>query len=161
MWVKFDIEGLKFELKVENYISNQTIDEAWANVSFNFEFQNIIKYSKDSSENLLCREIDDLMLVLEDLLDNKLNEREEFGCIEPDFTFVFNPKGVNGSIDITMELQVNLWYGGLTCNYFSTTFCREEIEQLYLYLSLITNKIEKDDYRIISLIEKGILYGDL
>jgi len=90
-----------------------------------------------------------------------MNEREEYGCIEPDFTFIFTPKDLNMSIDISMELRVNLWNEGLTCNYFSTTFSRKKIEQLYLYLSLITNKIEKNDYRIISLIENGIIYGDL
>ncbi len=43
---------------------------------------------------------------------------------------------------------------------FSDTF-KTEIEQLYLYLSLITGKIEPDDLRIKKLIEKGIIYGDI
>ena len=46
MWIKLDLEGLKLELKIENYIPKQTIDGTWANVSFNFEFQDIIKYSQ-------------------------------------------------------------------------------------------------------------------
>jgi len=46
MWIKLDLEGLKLELKIENYIPKQTIDGTWANVSFNFEFQDIINIPK-------------------------------------------------------------------------------------------------------------------
>ena len=62
MWIRLDLEGLKFELKIEDYLPNQTLDGKWSNVSFNFEFQNIIKYSQNRSENMLCYEIDELIL---------------------------------------------------------------------------------------------------
>lgn len=160
MWLKLDVEGLKFELKIEDYIPNQTIDGKWANVSFDFEFQNIIKYSRSHNELLMCFEIDELICHIKNLLEDKIEEPEILEEIEPDFTFIFNPKDKQKS-GIDMEMKVRLWDGGLTCNYFSTTFGRDEIEQLYLYLSLITNKIEKDDLRIKKLIEKGIIYGEL
>ena len=60
-----------------------------------------------------------------------------------------------------MKLKVNLWNEGLTCNYFSTTFNKEEIEIFYLYLSLITNKISKDNDKINNLITAGIIYKDI
>ena len=60
-----------------------------------------------------------------------------------------------------MKLKVNLWNEGLTCNYFSTTFNKEEIEIFYLYLSLITNKISKDNDKINNLITEGIIYKDI
>ena len=160
MWIRLDLEGLKFELKIEDYLPNQTLDGKWSNVSFNFEFQNIIKYSQNRSENMLCYEIDELILNMEDLLNDRLIERKVVEEIEPDFTFIFNPKDEQKK-GIDMEMKVRLWDGGLTCNYFATTFGREEIEQLLLYLSLITGKIESEDLRIKKLIENGIIYGEL
>lgn len=158
MWIKLNSDGLKVELKIEKYIPNQTIDGEWTSVSFNFEFQDIIKYTKNDSELILCSEVDDLISYMENLLENKLTQKEEYGCIEPDFLFVFNPKKLNPPIDASMELKINLWHGGLTCNYFSTTFGIEEIEQLYLYFLLISNKISKNDERILTLIKSGVIY---
>ena len=45
MWVKFDLQGMKLKFKVEKYIPNQTIDGEWTEISFSFEFQDVIKYS--------------------------------------------------------------------------------------------------------------------
>lgn len=59
-----------------------------------------------------------------------------------------------------MKLKVNLWNKGLTCNYFSTSFDREEIEVFYLYLSLITNQTSKEDDKINNLIKEGIICKD-
>ena len=159
MWLKLDLEGLRFDLNIEDYIPNQTIDGKWASVSSKFEFQDIIKYTKDKSEDLMCYEIDELICHIEDLLNNKITEKQILEEIEPDLIFILNPK--EKDIDINIEMKVNLWHGGLTYNYFSTTFIREDIEKLYLYLSLISHKIEKDDIRIKELIKEGILYGDL
>ena len=148
MWVKFDLQGMKLKFKVEKYIPNQTIDGEWT-------------------------EIDDIRNFMEKLLDDKLEEEVNYKCIEPDFEFTFSPKydvrndpdviwvkSGNEIRDIEMKLKVNLWNEGLTCNYFSTTFNKEEIEIFYLYLSLITNKISKDNDKINNLITEGIIYKD-
>ena len=143
MWVKFDLQGMKLKFKVEKYIPNQTIDGEWTEISFSFEFQDVIKYSTSKNEVLLCSEVDDIRNFMEKLLDDKLEEEVNYKCIEPDFEFTFSPKydvrndpdviwvkSGNEIRDIEMKLKVNLWNEGLTCNYFSTTFNKEEIEIL-------------------------------
>lgn len=173
MWVKFDLQGMKLKFKVEKYIPNQTIDGEWTEISFSFEFQDVIKYSTSKNEVLLCSEVDDIRNFMEKLLDDKLEEEVHYKCIEPDFEFTFSPKydvrndpdviwvkSGNEIRDIEMKLKVNLWNEGLTCNYFSTSFDKEKIKNFYLYLSLITNKIDKNDARINNLIKTGIIYGD-
>ena len=109
---------------------------------------------------------------MQKLLDYKLDEEVIYKCIEPDFEFTFSPKyDIRNDPDtiwvkrgneiqgVEMKLKVNLWDEGLTCNYFSTAFDRETITVFYLYLSLITNKIRKEDYRIIELLKKGNIYN--
>lgn len=173
MWVKFDLQGMKFEFKVEKHIPNQTIDGKWAEISFGFKFKNIIKYSTYKNEVLLSSEVDDIRDYMEKLLEDKLDKEVFYKCIEPDFEFIFSPKydvrndpdviwvkSGNEIRDIEMKLKVNLWNDGLTCNYFSTSFARDEIEIFYLYLSLIINKIYKNDDRINKLLKTGIIYDD-
>lgn len=174
MWFKIDLDGMTFELKIKNYMPNQTLDGSWAKVSYYFKFHDVINYSADNCELLLNCEIDDIRDYIEKLLNDKLNKKINYECIEPDFNFIFNPKYDLSNdpsyvylqpgteiVDIDMELKVNLWNGGLTTNYFSTTFGRREIEQLYLYLSLITRKIKIEDLRVKKLIDSGIIYGEM
>lgn len=173
MWIKFDLQGMLFNLKIEGYKPYQDVDGQWTNDSFSFKFQDTINYKKDNYEAILSCEVDDIIKYLKELLDDKMTESKEYGCIEPDFEFVFSPKfdvrndpnclyAKPGTeiIDIDLQLKVNLWDDGLTNNYFSTTFGREEIEQLYIYLMLISNRIKKDDEQVQKLIDKGIIYGD-
>ena len=174
MWIKFDLDGMIFELKIKNYIPNQTLNGDWVEISHNFRFYDIINYSVNREELLLNYEVDKIRDYMENLLNDKLNINKEYEGIEPDFCFIFKPKyylndipGVlyvkpgQETVDISMELKVNLWDGGLTANYFSMTFYRDEIEQFYLYLSLITKKIGIEDYRIQKLLENGVIYGDV
>ncbi len=158
MWLKLNLNGLKFDLKIDDYSPNQMLEGKWANLSFSFEFQNIIHYSQNQSESLLCYEIDKLVFCIEKLLNNKIAKRTKLEGIEPDFTFIFNPKNHNKQIDINMEMKVALWNEGLSDNSIIATFDRDNIEILYLYLSLVTNKVNSNDLRIRKLIEKGIIY---
>lgn len=173
MWIRFNLEEMIFELKIENYEPNQTVNGSWTKVSFNFKFENIINYSTENNEILLCCEIDELRDKFFNLLNDKLTEKVYYSCLEPDFEFILRPKfdvrnnpnliyvkPGNEIIDIDMELRVNLWNNGLTCNYFSTSFYREEINNLYLYFSLISNKISLNDEKIKKLIDLGIIYRD-
>ena len=158
MWLKLNLNGLKFDLKIDEYSPNQMLEGKWANISFSFEFQNIIHYSQNQSESLLCYEIDNLVFCIEKLLNNKIAKRTKLEGIEPDFTFIFNPKNHDKQIDINMEMKVALWNEGFSANSIITTFDRDNIEKLYLYLSLVTNKVDSNDLRIRKLIEKGIIY---
>ena len=174
MWIKFDLQGMRFNLKIENYRPHQDVDGEWTKDSFEFKFQDIINYKKDNYEAILSCEIDDLIKYLDELLNDKMNEPKDYTCIEPDFEFVFSPKfdvrndpnclyAKPGTeiIDIDLQLKVNLWDDGLTNNYFSTTFGREEIEQLYTYLKLIAHRIQITDDNVQQLIKNGIIYGDV
>lgn len=170
MWIKFDLEGMEVEFKINGY--NRNPDD-WANVSFSFKFYDVINYTKNNEELLLCSEVDMFRDKLEKLLNDELTEKEEIEFIEPDFEFVLQPKSdkshepsvVYGELGteiggIFLDMKINLWSGGLTNNYFSTTFGKDEIEELYIYLLLVTKKITMDDERVVELINKGILYGD-
>ncbi len=174
MWIKFDLDGMIFEFRISNYIPNQTIDDCWANVSYYFCFQDVIKYSANTCELLLNYEVDEIRDYIEKLLNDKLKESISYECIEPSFNFIFNPKydirndpnilyvkPGHEVVDIEVELKVNLWNGRLTANYFSTTLYRKEIEYLYLYLSLVTKKIGIKDVRIQELLTAGIIYGEI
>jgi len=156
MWIKFDLDGMKLQLKVNGYKPDQTSAGEWAKVSYDFEFQNVIKYkSHYPDEILLSSEIDYLRDTMEKVINNKLDETIDYECIEPDFEFIFAPSEENSEYD--MELKVHLWNSGLTCNYFSMIFGKEHIKQLFLYFSLISRKITKEDPEIKELIAKGII----
>ena len=137
MWIKFDLEGMKFELNIDKYYPNQNLDGKWTEVTCNFEFSNVIKYKISHDEILLCCEVDEIRNSLERLLNNELNEIKEFQPCEPDLTFIFNP----------------------TDNYFSMTLYREDIDNLYTYLCYVTKKFDKDNPKVQELINSGIIYG--
>ena len=172
MWIKFDLEGMKFELNIDKYYPNQNLDGRWTEVTCNFEFSNVIKYKISHDEILLCCEVDEIRNSLERLLNNELNEIKEYQPCEPDLTFILNPKydirNDPNTIyvkpgfeirDIKLQLRVNLWDDGLTDNYFSMTLYREDIDNLYTYLCYVTKKFDKDNPKVQELINSGIIYG--
>lgn len=70
--------------------------------------------------------------MLENLLSDRQTEQIEYQCIEPDFSFVFNPKKdlsldpnyeyvspEDRFVDIDLQWKVFFWNGGLTDNYIS------------------------------------------
>lgn len=58
-----------------------------------------------------------------------------------------------------MEWKVNLWSEGLTCNYFSTTFDKDEMRVLRDYLRLVIGKANIDNDDIKEHIEAGLIGG--
>lgn len=102
MWIKFNLHGMKIKLKIEQYKPNQTICGEWAETSFSFEFQDVIKYSANKAQILLNSEVDKIREYTEKLLNGKLDEEVIYKCIEPDFEFTFSPKyDVRNDADIT------------------------------------------------------------
>jgi len=172
MWLKLDLEGMIFKLKIEKYDSKKLDDDDWAKVSFSFKFGNIINYSESNAELMQNQEINILESYLKRLLEDKIKEKKTYNFIEPDFEMDFYPKMYSTDpnliyikpgtevADISMDLRVNLWSDGLTGNYFSMSFDREDIEKFYTYLLLVTNKIDKNDEKVQKLIEAGTLYGE-
>lgn len=155
MWIKLNIDGMIFKLKIEDYKPNQDTNGNFVKASYSFIFKDIIKYEKERDEVLLSSEIDILIKHLRELLDDEMKDIVSYDCIEPDFEFIFNPK--YDDIDIDMELRVYLYNPMLTCNYFSVLFNRTQIEQLYTYLSLITKRINREDEKVKQLLKEGII----
>lgn len=56
-----------------------------------------------------------------------------------------------------MEWIVFLWNGGLTNNYLSMAFDRNDIEYLYYYLEMIMGRMDKQSKTITEMINKGII----
>jgi hypothetical protein len=58
-----------------------------------------------------------------------------------------------------MEWVVLFWNDGLTNNYLSMEFDRDDIEHLLNYLEMIMGSIDKQSETITEMINKGIIYG--
>ena len=58
-----------------------------------------------------------------------------------------------------MEWKIYFWSDGLTDNYISLTFDREDLKMLLNYLFLITGILEKDSETVNNMIQNGFLYG--
>ena len=58
-----------------------------------------------------------------------------------------------------MEWKINLWDGGLTDNYFSTTFDKNDLRVLRDYLRLVIGKLDKNSPEIKKYVDSGLIYG--
>lgn len=58
-----------------------------------------------------------------------------------------------------MEWVVSFWNGGLTNNYLSIEFDRDDIEYLSNYLNMVMGNIDKKSETITDMINKGLIYG--
>lgn len=172
MRLRLDLEGIIMELEIRNYKREPCDDgySAWCNTDYSFRSEPWLNYCKTGDEIFLSSEIANFMIELDALLSDRLEEPEEFTFAEPDFSFYLKPKKIlqGGSsaiyapqgdkeIDIDMELRISFWNDGLTANYLSVTFDREDIECFFIYLKLVTGEITTDHPRVIHLMKKGIL----
>lgn len=152
MRLRLDLQGMRIDLEIKGYHnsnSNNKFDN-WCQVSYSFVFPDCINYSKQDDEILLSCEVEDLKEMLDDFIDGKITEKITQGFIEPDFEFVFIPPrnkfetgecvcattGFEMSPPV-VEWKIQLWDGGLTDNYFSTTLTMEEIKAFRDYLSKV------------------------
>lgn len=174
MWLKLDLEGMKIELNIKGYqpSDNESWDYQWCDVDFSFMFPDCINYSKQDDEVMLSCEIETLESKIDDFINDRIKEKETLEFIEPDFAFEFTPsynKVESGEYSYAapghemstpiMEWKVNLWSGGLTCNYFSTTFDKDEIRVFRDYLRLVTEKANIDNDDIKEHIKAGLIGG--
>jgi len=172
-WLKLDIQGIILELQIGRYQkSNHDIwDEQWNDVGFSLTSGKWLNY-QTGGELLLSIEVEELLDKTNKLLNDELSEVEEIVCIEPDFNFKFYPKRdlrddpnytyVAEGFEITdiyMEWKIYFWSDGLTDNYISLTFDREDLKMLLNYLFLITGILEKDSETVNNMIQNGFLYG--
>lgn len=173
MFLNLDLCGIQFELQIRNYksFSNDEYEDNWCKVDLLIHSLPSINISINNDELLLSAEIDSLIGSLYSIINNEINETiEEISFVEPEIKFKLNPqidltrnsnyvyiKPGYEILDISMDLLVYFYLDGLTDNYISLRFYREDIEYLYLYLQLITNKIDKTNIKIIEMLKNGLL----
>lgn len=173
MWLKLDLSGINFEFRILHYVKStkEKWDDEWCSIGIAYQSGKWLNYVRDSDDTLLSCEIETILDNLSDLLDDRLEFSKQIEFIEPDFALIFNPKkdltkdarytyiapGYEIE-DIDMEWRIFFWNDGLTENYLSLRFYREDLIYLQKYLSLITGKISKRDIDVQKMIENGVLY---
>ena len=175
MWLKLDLDGINFQLKITNYTQHEDrseYPEDWCNVSMKYQSGEWLDYVVDRQQLLLSDEVDDLQSALSRFLNDEFMNAEVLGFAEPDIKFILYPKRdvrddpnllyispeANPIQDILMDLRVSFWNGGLTANYLSLCMDREDIEMLHKYLMLVTEKIDVDSEDIQKMISGGYLF---
>ncbi len=174
MWLKLDLDGIIVSLRIRQYVktNKNNWDFAWCNVDFAFISEPWLNYVKEDDELLLSHEVDNLSIMLEKLLNNKLFAPAEFDCVEPDFCFKFNPKenmkinsdyecgGQDYKIeDVSLEWRIFFWLSGIiTDSYLSVSLGRFDIECFLTYLKLVTGQLFESDAQVQKLIAQGIIY---
>ena len=152
MWISFNLNGMLLKIKIENHNNSDYVE-----LSFVYQFKDIISYKKDNQKILQCKDIDTIKDRLKELLDNTLKKDDTYFCYEPDFNFEF----IGGK---WLTVNTYLWdndnrTGQITNNKISITLGIKEIKQLYLYLKLITGEIDLKDNEIKQLIADNIIYN--
>ena len=168
--LELNLEGMIFKFEILDYNRRCKYDDDWLKINADFKFKDIINYHLKRYECLTYLDIDILIRRINDLLNDKLKNEEDFTPLEPDLHFVMSPKfDVRNNpnciyvkpgseiVDIMMILEVGLWDNGLTGNSFTMMFDRSEIEALSLYLHLIKGEVPSDDPKIQELIERKII----
>ncbi len=171
MWLYLDLDGINFHFRISDYQKSTKTNyyDQWCKIDLTLQSENWLDY-KISSSILLSYEVEILRNKLSALLFNKIKSTEELDFIEPDLSFVLNPQKDltldpnytyvapgHEIADIVTDLRVHLWDAGITENYISLCFDREDIEALYFYLSLLTKQIKEDDPSIKKYIESDII----
>jgi len=125
MWIRLDLSGTIFYLKVTGYEETTELDwfDKWCTIDGCIENPNL--HIDLQGEVLLASEIDWLANNLDDLVNDRLSELRSIDCIEPILSFVLYPKedlrknpqirGVQEgreSEDIRGEMIVHLWAEG-------------------------------------------------
>ena len=155
MWFEIDASGIKIKLQINGYkpSSKDSWDSEWCRCDYLFSSKDWLNYHKEDDEVLLSSEVEMLAKAFTALLDNKLSEVTEIGCIEPDFVFTLYPqKDLRNDPkytyirpgceiqDIYLEWKIYFWNEGLTDNFLTVTLYGDEIMRLRDYLSLVINQ---------------------
>ncbi len=171
MWLNLDMDGITFRLQIRNYTPTiEETDSNWCRVDLSLRSGNWLNYLLKDDELLFSYEVDTLLESLENLLNDKIEIIQEMECIEPDFKFIFHPKTdlrndpryifIQKGYEIEdgfMEWNIIFWNGGITDNFISIHFDRQDITNLVCYLNLVVGKIDIHDEKADHLINKGTI----
>lgn len=170
MWFKLNLDGIKLYLRVNGYRkSTHNWCDEWCGLEFTVQSNDWLNYTQ-SGELLLACEVEEMVSVFEDLLEDRINETKALEFIEPDLKFLIYPKkdlreDPNYTyvkpgyeiVDVSVDLQISFWDGGLTANYLSLAMDREEISLLVMYLKLVMGQLSKDDISVQEMLKNGSL----
>jgi len=177
MWLKLDIDGIIFHFRICGYRkSTKEWDSEWSREDLTLQSKSWLNYQIVNDELLLMHEVEELHEKIESLLTDKIVSVETMECIEPDLTFVFQPKQDLRNdpkysyvapgyeiVDIGMELSIAFWNEGegLTANRLTIAFDRSDLEKMLCYLELIIGKKSQNDEMVQKMIKEGSLYGEV
>ena len=149
--------------------SNEDEYDNWCNIELRIESK-YINYDT-GGEILTSDEVSYFERILGKLINGTLEADLSVEFLEPDLQFdlriakrLYDVPGKityrNGymDVDIDADFIIHFWCSdGLGDNKFSMNMNREELEALHLYLRYVTGMIDKNDSKIQSLLEKGLL----
>lgn len=171
MWLYLDLDGIELHFRITKYRKSkpEKMYDQWCQVDLTLHSGKWLCYQV-SSEILMTCEVEEVCNRIYDLLEEKIQIEEELEFIEPDLSFVLNPKKDlrNDSkyayiapgheiIDIDAELRVHFWNDALTANYLSLFLDRNDLECLAIYLQCVTNKISQEDKAVQELIKHDVI----
>ena len=172
MWFKLNLNGIVMHMRIKDYepSKNNIWDCQWCSIDFSFTSEPWLNYQCDNNSVMLSCEVETLVDALDALLNDKLIDVKTIECIEPDFNFILHPKrdlrndpkytyvqeGYEIE-DIYMDMKISFWNGGLTDNFLSVRFDRNDIQYFRNYLLWVIGKVDKKDAEILDMIKNGIL----
>jgi hypothetical protein len=174
MQLNLDLDGIEFCFRITKYEKSNSenlykLYDQWCIVELSLYSEKWLNY-QISSEILLACEVEEIRDKISDLLEDRIQEQEILEFIEPDLTFELNPKKNlcedpkytyiapgHEIVDIDADLHIHFWNDGLTANYLSLCFGRDELECLLVYLRYITNEIQNDDEMLQKLIADDVI----
>ena len=155
MGIQIDANGIMIDFAASGYrkSNKDNWDDVWCKCDFSFRSDNWLNYKSVSNEVLLSCEIDELERSLTQLLDGEITEKKMIEPIEPDFKFILHPEedlrnNPNYTyvrpgyeiLDIYLEWRVYFWNEGLTDNYLTVVFDRNDITMFRDYLRTVIKK---------------------
>ena len=150
---EININGIDVKLNIRNYkLGNREEFSDWCRCDFSLTSGDWLNYYVEDDELLLSSEVDELENNLTLLIENKFSDVAFMPCIEPDFCFILHPQkdlredskytyvapGYEVE-DIYLEWRIYFWHDGLTDNFLSLRFNRDEIIKFRDYLSDVRN----------------------
>ena len=159
MWIKLNLDGIDFHFRISQYekSTQERWDVQWCSVDLTLQCTNCLDY-KISSEILLSCEVEDIRDNINRLLHNEIQDISELDFIEPDLTFVLIPKKDTGHeiLNVAANMHIHLWDDGLTENYISVCFDRDNLKRLLTYLQFITGEISKNSDAVQELVSNDV-----